>query len=143
MTDFVRGERLRSLREARHLSQEAVAFELRVSTKSVRAWEHGGKIRWKNAKALAAFYGVDPEGLVTREELDGDAPDVLGVLGSPDQLARIEGKLDQLLAGDYWQRAARALDELERAVSQLDAEAGRRRQEPGSNPGHRPAPARG
>lgn len=67
MADYARGERLRELRNAKHASQEAVAFMVGVSTKTVRSWEHGGKIRWENAKRLGGYYGVDPETLVARE----------------------------------------------------------------------------
>lgn len=67
MADFARGERLRGLREGRHLSQEEAAHDLGVSVKSVRTWEKGGGIRWHNAQALGAFFGVDAESLVSRE----------------------------------------------------------------------------
>ncbi len=68
MADFARAERLKELREQRHLSQEEAAHEIGVSVKSLRAWEKGGGIRWLNAKSVAEFYGVDPESLVTREQ---------------------------------------------------------------------------
>lgn len=73
MADYARAERLRELREARHLSREKVAAEVGVSTKTLYSWENGGGIRWENAKELAAFYDVDPESLVSRD-LDLDAP---------------------------------------------------------------------
>lgn len=92
MSDYTRGERLRQLREGRHESQESIAAELGVSTKTLRAWEHGGKIRWINAKKLAEFYGVSADELVSRE-----APDVFGEHEpAPTQLDRIEAKLAQL-----------------------------------------------
>lgn len=74
MADYVRGERLRELRDAKHESQENVAYAVGVSAKALREWEHGGKIRWENAKKLGAFYGVDPETLVSREAPDEDVP---------------------------------------------------------------------
>jgi transcriptional regulator with XRE-family HTH domain len=89
MADFARGERLRQLREARHLSQEDAAHEIGVSVKSVRSWEHGGGIKWENAKTAGEFYAVDPESLVTRE---------LPLEVSPEtRLATIERKLDLIL----------------------------------------------
>lgn len=91
MADYARGEQLRQLRENQHESQERVAFELGVSPKSLRQWEHGGKIRWENAKRLGAFYGVDPEGLVSRETPEPGAEPAL------TQLDRIESKLDRVL----------------------------------------------
>jgi transcriptional regulator with XRE-family HTH domain len=94
MADFARGEQLRDLRKALHLSQEDAAHEIGVSTKSLRAWEKGGKIKWENAQAAGAFYGVDPETLVTR---GGEEPVVSFELPTT-HLARIEAKLDRLLA---------------------------------------------
>lgn len=94
MADYARGQQLRALRNERHLSQEDAAHQIGVSTKALRTWEKGGKIKWPNAKAAGAFYGVDPESLVTREpgdlslKLATDAPD--------DQLARIEAMLGSI-----------------------------------------------
>lgn len=94
MADYARGERLRELRAAKHASQEAVAFALGVSTKTVRAWEHGGGIHWDNAKKLAAFYGADPETLVSREVPEGESTDAVPTL---PQLDRIEANTEQIL----------------------------------------------
>lgn len=91
MADFARGQSLVELRG--HRSQEDVAHEIGVSTKTLRNWEHGGKIRWANAKRIGDFYGVDPEELVSRDDPD-ETPDLLG----PSQLDRIEAKLDYLIA---------------------------------------------
>jgi transcriptional regulator with XRE-family HTH domain len=89
MADFARGERLKGLRDARHLSQEDAAHEIGVSVKTVRSWEKGGGIKWPNAKAAGRFYGVDAESLVSRE---------LPVEQSPDELLRaIDRKLNRLL----------------------------------------------
>ena len=95
MADYARGQRLRELRERKHESQENVAYGLGVSVKTIRSWEHGGKIRWLNAKRLGAFYGVDAESLVSREELS--AEEIGPALAGDDQLDRIEEKLDQVL----------------------------------------------
>lgn len=103
MADFARGERLRQLREARHLSQEDAAHELNVSVKTVRSWEKGSGIRWPNAQAAGDFYGVDPETLIRREGRE-DTPDVLSAL-TPDsdllrevagQVARLAGIVEKL-----------------------------------------------
>jgi transcriptional regulator with XRE-family HTH domain len=97
MADFARAERLRDLRDARHLSQEDAAHEIGVSVKSLRAWEKGGGIRWENAKSVALFYGVDPETLVSRErDADDPTPDVLAAL-SPTTIDELREKLDQVL----------------------------------------------
>lgn len=88
MADFARGEELRRLRDERHLSQEDAAYEIGVSVKTVRSWEHGGKIKWENAQRVAKFYAVDPESLVSR-----DLP-----VDRPDQLHRIEQAIAELHA---------------------------------------------
>ena len=93
MADYARAELLRDLRAQTHRSREYVAAEVGVTTKTLYEWENGGKIKWENAKKLAAFYGVDPEVLVARdipERAASDAPTT--------QLDRIEAKLDALLA---------------------------------------------
>lgn len=96
MADFARGERLRDLREKRHLSQEEAAHEIGVSVKTIRAWEKGKGIRWQNALTVSRFYGVDPESLVSRDE-GGDSLVGQGSGEAEHQLNRIEAKLDQLL----------------------------------------------
>ena len=92
MADYARGQRLRELRERKHQSQESVAYDLGVSTKTLRAWEHGGKIRWDNAKKLAAFYEVDPELLVSRETFAPEEEEPL----PGTQLDRIEQMLTEI-----------------------------------------------
>ncbi len=115
MADFARGERLRELRQALHLSQEDFAHEVGVTAKTVRTWEHGGKIKWPNAKNVARFVGVDPEELVEREPV-GSAPSLPPPAVTGTQLDRIEQKLDLILS------ALRELDEegLERDADDLD-----------------------
>lgn len=41
MADYARGQLLVGLRERRHLSQEDAAYQIGVTAKSLRAWEHG------------------------------------------------------------------------------------------------------
>jgi DNA-binding XRE family transcriptional regulator len=100
MADFARGQLFTDLREGRHLNQEDAAHEIGVSVKSLRAWEHGGKIRWPNAKRAGAFYKVDPERLVSREVPEasdesaepGPSPDPFATNGDmpPDLRARLD-----------------------------------------------------
>lgn len=92
MADFARGQLLTQLREARHLSQEDAAYEIGTTAKSLRAWEHGGPIRWDNAKKVAEFYGVEPERLVSREISQNGQPHVI----HPDEV--VVGKLDEIIA---------------------------------------------
>jgi transcriptional regulator with XRE-family HTH domain len=98
MADYARGERLRELRERTHESQETVAAEIGVSTKTLRAWEHGGKIRWENAKRLGRFYDADPGTLVSRELPELVADD--GVPFQLDELARQVSEIHDALLGN-------------------------------------------
>ena len=136
MADYARGQRLRELRERKHESQENAAFAVGVSVKTLRAWEHGGKIRWQNAKRLGSFYGVDPEGLVSREEALADTADSEPVT----QLDTIERKLDRILGlltgagtdlrGEVARAVAETVQEVEKAGSrqpQAPAQPGTRR----------------
>lgn len=122
MADFARGERLKELREARHLSQEEAAHEIGVSVKSLRSWEKGGGIRWPNAKSAGAFYEVDAESLVDRELVDEDE--------FSDRLARVEAKLDlvlRLLVATYAEQLAPALaEEIEQALREVEGPDGAR-----------------
>ncbi len=70
MADYARGERLKELREAKHLSQEEAAHQIGVSTKAYRTWEKGGKMKWPNAKSAGRVLGASAETLVTRDDED-------------------------------------------------------------------------
>lgn len=126
MADFARAERLRDLRDARHLSQEDAAHEIGVSVKSLRAWEKGGGIRWTNAKAVALFYGVDPETLVSRErDADDPTPDLLSTLSpvAPELVAQLDRIEERQIALET------ALAEIATALAR-DRAPGRPRQRP-------------
>ncbi len=94
MADFARAELLRQLREGARLSREKAAAEIGVSAKSLYAWEHGGKIKWVNAQKAGAFYGVDPESIVSRDEPGSKMAEMDF---TETQLDRIEAKLDEVL----------------------------------------------
>ena len=94
MADVARGERLRDLRERRHLSQEDAAHEIGVTARTLGSWERGGPIRWDNAKRAGAFYSVDPQDLVTRDTAEGDPYAVEDVA----RLIEIDAKLTAILA---------------------------------------------
>lgn len=104
MADHARGELLLKLREAKHLSREDAAHNIGVSTKTLYTWEHGGKIKWPNAQRVGAFYGVDPESLVSREKPGRDeTPNLMGVMRNGDgpdlhaKLDALDAKLDRVL----------------------------------------------
>src|SRR4051794_39121082 len=63
MAELARGERIKQLREDRHLTQPAVAEAVGVTLRAYQAWEATGGIRWGNAKKLAAFFGIDVQEL--------------------------------------------------------------------------------
>jgi DNA-binding transcriptional regulator YiaG len=97
MADYARAETFKRLRDERHLSQEEAAHELGVSVKTVRSWEHGGGIKWPNAKRVGEFYGVEPETLVDRElgvdsdlltDIDTKVTEILELLSSLDARLR-------------------------------------------------------
>jgi transcriptional regulator with XRE-family HTH domain len=134
MADFARGQHLVKLRQARHLSQEDAAYEIGVTSKSLRAWEHGGKIRWDNAKKLAEFYGVEAEGLVSREIVDPgdihvppmDVPEWAQEL--LDGQRQIRQMLTVLIGHFELQEAHRQLDAAERSSQPPAAAASKSRE---------------
>lgn len=59
------GEQIRSAREAKNLSQEALAEHLGVSRQAVSKWENGtSEPSTTNLCALAKLYNVPPEELL-------------------------------------------------------------------------------
>lgn len=58
------GARIRQLRQERHLSQEALAYELHVTRQAVTKWEnHTALPSTANLLALCALFGVSMEAL--------------------------------------------------------------------------------
>jgi transcriptional regulator with XRE-family HTH domain len=100
MADYARGQLLRDLRASTHRSRENIAAEIGVTTKTLYEWENGGKIKWENAKKIAAFYEIDPELLVARDEdeAEEEAPATPDLSRGSDQLDRIEAKLDEIIS---------------------------------------------
>lgn len=87
MDDF--GSRLRSLREARKLSQKALARRLNFSQASISSLESGNRNlpRADRLERLAAFFGVEPSFLI------GSAP------SAPDAIPPlVQDALDALLS---------------------------------------------
>lgn len=140
MADYARGETFKNLRDDRHLSQEDAAHELGVSVKTIRSWEHGGGIKWDNAKRVGQFYGVEPETLVRRELADVTEDD--GLEGLRKQLDRIEGTVNELLGRDQHPSEEDEEDAVERAEQELpdlDVEAEAARQS--GTPSRKDAPS--
>jgi transcriptional regulator with XRE-family HTH domain len=83
--DAERGDRIRSLRENLHLTQEAMADRVGLTLRGYQEWEAGGGIKWDNAKRLAKVAGVEPDWIMGGDR--GETPDVLGVGNDEAQLA--------------------------------------------------------
>lgn len=92
MADLSRGQRIKDLRESRHLTQEAIAERLGVTLRGYQAWEAGGGIKWDNVKRLATFHKVNPDFVMNGPDETGEAS------ANATQLDRIEMKLDLLTA---------------------------------------------
>lgn len=95
MADLERGLRVKGLREAAHLTQEAIADELGVTLRGYQEWEAGGGIKWDNAKKLAKFHDVDTEFLMNGPR--DETPDLLGAHDG-SQLDRLEKQVTDLTA---------------------------------------------
>lgn len=122
MADVARGELLLKLREDRHWSQSTAAHKIGVTDKTIRSWESGGAIKWKNARSAGRVYGVDPESLVSRpeEETSDEESDEPQELDDPSM---VQMQLRELVAGQ-----ATLLAEIEKANKSLRAlQATRRR----------------
>lgn len=74
--DAERGDRIRSLRENLHLTQEAMADRVGLTLRGYQEWEAGGGIKWDNAKRLAKVAGVEPDWIMSGDR--GETPDFLG-----------------------------------------------------------------
>lgn len=94
MADVARGERMLKLRDDKHWSQATAAHKIGVSEKTVRSWEQGGRIKWRNARSAGRVYGVDPESLVDRDESEEVSPEEDERREADDDL---ESKVDRLL----------------------------------------------
>ncbi len=62
------GQRLKQLRTEKHLSQEAVAFELNVSRQAVAKWENNAsKPSTANLMAICDLYGISLDELISNK----------------------------------------------------------------------------
>lgn len=146
MADYARGQRLRELRTAKHVSQQEAAQAIGITMKTLSTWENGrGKIRWTNAKAAAAYYGCDPEELVSRENPAGEANVVPLPTSRADAVALLRSDLADLKAAvdENTRRLEEVLGYLQPAIfsdrdERADAPTARARHEAppaGSTPG--------
>ena len=97
MADYAKAEVLREL-AAQHPdrpTQQAIADVAGVSLRAAQDWYAGKGINFEHAKRIAAFYGVDPESLVTRDADEAQQAH-LALKPGPEmqgQLDRIEAEL--------------------------------------------------
>lgn len=89
VADLERGDRIKQLREGRHLTQPVVAERVGVTLRGYQEWEAGGGIQWENAKRLAKVLGSNPDYVMSGER--AETPDL-----SHSQLDRIEADLADL-----------------------------------------------
>jgi transcriptional regulator with XRE-family HTH domain len=127
MADFARGERLRQLREGRHLSQEDAAHEIGVSAKTLRSWEHGGGIRWRNVEVLGEFYGVDPNELIEREGTEQTAASLAAIHEQLDRMEEQIAELSRRLSPESENDGNDDLEDAEQAASEAEPDEHARR----------------
>lgn len=106
--DLERGRRIKELREARHMTQPAVADLVGVTPRAYQKWEAGGGLHWNNTQALAEAFGVDTADILGRTR---EPPDRMGALSNDDHLVRIDARLGAI------EEALGDLRELIRAVA--------------------------
>lgn len=91
------GSRIRGLRERSPYTQQAMADKVGVGLRMWQRIEERGITDWSRVQEIAEIHDVDPHWIWDGDERY-ETPDVMGRLdGSSGQLARMEGKLDQLL----------------------------------------------
>ena len=93
-------DRIRELRERRHLTQPEVADAVGVSLRGYQLWEAGDSDPGpRNLKALAAFFEVSPEFISHGFERPSvPAPSLASTLGTECRLKRVETKLERIEA---------------------------------------------
>lgn len=126
-----RGQRVAALREDLLLSQEKLAHEVGVSTRTLQNWEAGGTI--SDPGRLASILQTTVSYIMTGEDrpsvADGDAVEVLDRLSRQQEILRRVAS-NRLLTAEQLEFLERALDELERgtrpaeAANRVEGEAG-------------------
>src|SRR5947209_1554648 len=118
MADLARAERIRQLRDERHLTQPAVAEAVGVTLRAYQAWEATGALRWENAKRLAAFYKIDVHELWSAQVKDAAPPDPFTSANGDDPYA---AALAEIL--DNQKRTQQKLEDIVALLTAPDAAA--------------------
>jgi transcriptional regulator with XRE-family HTH domain len=114
------GARIRELRERSPYKQQHMADKLSVGLRMYQRIEQWGTTEWERVQQIAEIHGSDPHWIWDGEE-NGSTPDVIERLdGSSGQLARMEGKLDQLLDLIEQRLAVRDADDAAQASHRSD-----------------------
>jgi transcriptional regulator with XRE-family HTH domain len=130
MADLERGQRIRELRVAKHLTQPAAAELAGVTLRAYQAWEAGGGIRFEHVKTLASALEGDADFILNGPKPATPDPFTGGAAGVVmTRLDRLEAKLDaifQILQDRYAWETNQPADE--QAARAAEAEAERIRQ---------------
>lgn len=121
VADLQRGERIKELRDARHLTQPVMAERVDVTLRAYQNWEAGGGMKWENAQRLAKTFGVTPDYIMSGEPRE--TPNLFERNGEPSQLDRIELELAAIT------RATAELKEAQFEQAARDMEAQRQLEE--------------
>lgn len=113
MPDLDRGNRIKALREERHLTQPALAERIGVTLRAYQEWEAGGGIRWMNAKRLASALCSTPDYVMSGPTPEPEPAEL-------SQLDRIEDEL-RLLRAESAARDAEVLARIEALAQTIRA----------------------
>ncbi len=101
------GSKIRALREASSLSQDALAKEVGVSTNTVSRWETATyKLSIKDLQAIAVFFQVKLSALLPPE--DTERPAFQALLSATGDLPQED--IDELIEYAQFRRARRLLN---------------------------------
>lgn len=128
MEDLARGERIKALREERHLTQPAVIElfeelarrrgwepkkpgERPLTLRGYQAWEAGGGIKWENVKVLAAVFAEEPEFIMSGRQ---------GGIGRIPDLSLIQGAAREEQLDDVDTKFSKRVDKVEQRLKRIE-----------------------
>jgi DNA-binding XRE family transcriptional regulator len=93
--DIEQGRRIKELRVAQHLTQQALADRIHVDKRTLQFWESGTvNPSWENKKALARALKTSADYIANGPQAGLEASDALDL---SKRLESLEAKLDELL----------------------------------------------
>lgn len=90
-TVLIDGMKMKSARDRRALTQEALAYQARVNVRTIQRAENGEPIRHETLADIAAALGVPPAGLLKPEPANDTEPDPDADFDQIQVLKRVEG----------------------------------------------------